>query len=131
MKAIDAKEKRCKCCGKTYSTDDFYKQQQISPTGEVCRYYDTFCKSCRKDSATIRRQQFKIRAVAYKGGKCVDCGYDEPYPEVFDFHHIDPTTKEFAVFKIIKSWKKTVVELDKCELLCANCHRKRHKNLST
>ncbi len=79
----------------------------------------------------VTRQRMRDRkkeAVAYKGGKCEDCG--GVFLEcAYDFHHLDPTKKDFNVgAKLGKGMTiDTVkVELDKCVLLCANCHRIRH-----
>jgi 5-methylcytosine-specific restriction endonuclease McrA len=50
-----------------------------------------------------------------------------------DFHHFDPSKKEFAIYRVASSgvgWKKVVIELEKCVCLCANCHRKVHKHKS-
>ena len=44
----------------------------------------------------------------------------------FDFHHINPEEKEFNISSKYKSFKKLKIELEKCELLCAICHRKIH-----
>ena len=78
----------------------------------------------------IRRwQQRKLDAVEYKGGSCEKCGYDK-YPDVLEFHHLDPTEKEAAWNKMrLWNWKKITAELDKCSMLCANCHREVHVEL--
>lgn len=73
-----------------------------------------------------RRQKRKIEAIDYKGGKCSICGYDK-CKEALDFHHINPDEKEFSIsdkrdFKI----EKIKLELDKCILLCRNCHAELH-----
>lgn len=71
-----------------------------------------------------RRRALKLRAVEYKGGKCVMCGYSE-HVGVLDFHHLDPSQKEFSIGAkgYTRSWERLRVELDKCILVCANCHR--------
>ena len=71
-----------------------------------------------------RRRELKRRAVAYMGGKCFCCGYDK-HVGVLDFHHVDPATKEFAISQkgLSRSWEKIQQELDKCVMVCANCHR--------
>lgn len=71
-----------------------------------------------------RRRTLKLKSIQYKGGKCSCCGYDK-YPGVLDFHHVDPRTKEFSIGArgYTRSWEKIKQELDKCILVCANCHR--------
>lgn len=76
-----------------------------------------------------RWQQRKLDAVEYKGGSCEKCGYNK-YPDVLEFHHLDPTEKEAAWNKMrLWNWKKITAELDKCSMLCANCHREVHVEL--
>lgn len=78
---------------------------------------------------TYWSKQYKIRklkAVEYKGGKCTKCGYDKCYAAM-DFHHVDPSQKEFVWNDLRKrKWSDVILELDKCVLLCANCHREEH-----
>tara|TARA_R100000656_G_scaffold80579_1_gene59007 strand:- start:222 stop:464 length:243 start_codon:yes stop_codon:yes gene_type:complete len=74
----------------------------------------------------------KQKAVEYKGGKCVDCvkqGRDGVFPAcAYAFHHEDPTEKEYDPSKLMKrkKWKSIKEEIDKCVLLCLNCHGIRH-----
>lgn len=68
----------------------------------------------------------KSRMVQYLGGKCLDCG-GVFHDMVYDFHHLDPSQKDFALSSARNnSWETIKPELDKCVLLCANCHRIRH-----
>lgn len=68
----------------------------------------------------------KKKAVEYLGGKCCDCG-GIFHPSVYDFHHRDPSEKEDHPEKTLhRSWDKILFEIDKCDLLCSNCHRLRH-----
>jgi hypothetical protein len=66
----------------------------------------------------------KLAAVQYCGGKCSQCGYDEN-PWVFEFHHKDDN-KEFQISDVSFGWDRIKGELDKCDMLCANCHRIEH-----
>lgn len=69
---------------------------------------------------------FKLKAILYKGGKCQICGYDKCYTAL-DFHHRDGDKKEFSINQArSKSWNTVKLELDKCDLLCATCHREVH-----
>ena len=85
------------------------------------------CKKCRLEFVQIRRYHLKEKAVEYKGGKCEICGYNKCI-EALDFHHLDPTQKEFGICKdgCTRSWKRVQEELDKCICVCANCHREIH-----
>lgn len=71
-----------------------------------------------------RRRKLKMMAIEYKGGCCQLCGYDK-YPGGLDLHHINPDQKEFGIGSkgYTRSWEKVKAELDKCILVCANCHR--------
>jgi 5-methylcytosine-specific restriction endonuclease McrA len=71
-----------------------------------------------------RRRKIKEMAIVYKGGKCQICGYRK-FQGALDLHHLDPKTKNFAIGDkgYTRSWEKVRAELDKCVLLCANCHR--------
>ena len=127
MAAIDAVEKCCISCKEVKPTTEFYKQVQSSPNGQKWGYYDSMCKSCKSKYITERRRKIKLKAIEYKGGKCVKCGYDNlATPEVFDFHHIDPSQKDFAIGSQVRKFETLKEELDKCVLLCANCHRIEH-----
>lgn len=88
------------------------------------------CKPCRVDAVTRRRKKVKTMAIEYKGGKCERCGYDK-YHEVLEFHHNDPSQKDFEISSKnhAKAWDLVKLELDKCSLLCANCHREVHVEL--
>lgn len=70
----------------------------------------------------------KAKAVEYLGGKCVHCGLVSDKLCVYDFHHINPKEKEADPGSLLHySWKRIQEELDKCILLCANCHRIEHE----
>lgn len=71
-----------------------------------------------------RKRNKKIKAVTYKGGKCSKCGY-EKCMKALEFHHLIPEEKGYDLnhAKIDKPWEILKKELDKCILLCSNCHR--------
>lgn len=74
----------------------------------------------------LKKRERKEQAVEYKGEKCEHCGGVFP-PCVYDFHHIEPTTKEGILTHMFQlKWDTVVKELEKCLLLCANCHRLEH-----
>lgn len=74
-----------------------------------------------------RRKKVREMAVEYKGGKCQQCGYNRCI-DALEFHHIDPAQKDFNISAkgYTRSWEKVKIELDKCMILCANCHRELH-----
>lgn len=88
------------------------------------------CSLCRSEAVKRRRQKVKVMALEYKGSRCECCGYDK-CTAALEFHHIDDLTKEFGISEKgeTRSWKRIQEELDKCVLLCANCHREVHANL--
>jgi predicted HNH restriction endonuclease len=100
--------------------------------GKPARAGKTQCQECA-DYHTRRRikirKVLKRKAVEYLGGRCVDCGIQSDYPDIYDFHHLLPVEKAAKIARLLdttKSWEKVRIELDKCVLLCANCHRIRH-----
>jgi len=85
------------------------------------------CNTC---TTKLRRYVIKRDAVKYKGGKCIKCGWFGEI-SVFDFHHREPNEKEFNLSSVgvtTRKWNDVKKELDKCDLLCANCHRQIHYN---
>ena len=67
----------------------------------------------------------KVLLVEYKGGKCEVCGYNKCVAAL-EFHHPDPTVKEGGIIGTTASLDRQKEEADKCNLLCANCHREAH-----
>lgn len=87
------------------------------------RSRNTECSKCRGKK---RRDANREKAFIYKGGKCVICGYNK-YHGAMDFHHLDSDEKEFVISTSWQcSWDKLRPELDKCVLLCKNCHAEVH-----
>jgi 5-methylcytosine-specific restriction endonuclease McrA len=80
----------------------------------------------------VKKRRYKVRemAISYKGGKCQRCGYDV-CKESLEFHHIVKDKKNFGISAkgYTRSWVAIKSELDKCVLLCANCHREWHAGI--
>ena len=77
-----------------------------------------------------RHGDAKLKAVEYKGGCCQICGYNKCIAAL-DFHHTDPSTKKLTLSHLYKhSWDKVKEEIDKCLLVCANCHREIHSSVT-
>ena len=84
-------------------------------------------KEANKERYKQKRRDLKDRIVRERGGKCEKCGGEYP-SYVYDFHHIDPLTKSHnpAVFFRNNTIDKLYEELEKCIMVCANCHRTIH-----
>lgn len=70
----------------------------------------------------------RLKLIEYKGGKCEICNYDKCY-KALEFHHIDPNQKDFDISANSFAFERMKQEVDKCMLLCANCHRELHHNM--
>ena len=71
-----------------------------------------------------KRQHFVLEEMQRRGGKCAKCGFSDI--RALDWHHLDPDEKVNSISEMIRdrvSMDKLQAELDKCELICANCHR--------
>ena len=88
------------------------------------------CIKCRSESVQKRRNKTKEILVEYKGGKCEICGYDKCI-SALEFHHKNPNEKEFGIGckGYTRSIEKNKREVDKCVLVCANCHREIHEGI--
>lgn len=88
------------------------------------------CRMCRIEAVQRRRKELKLKAVEYKGGKCNICGYNKCI-DALEFHHLNETEKSFGIGAkgYTRSWEKVKEELDKCILVCANCHREIHAGM--
>lgn len=84
-----------------------------------------------KQAVKRRRKILMQKAINYKGGKCKICGYKKS-TRALSFHHINPKDKEFGISEkgITRAWNKIQKELDKCILLCANCHAEIHDDIT-
>lgn len=97
-------------------------------TGSQIKYCSESCKD--KTHVKAFRQKIKQKAVEYKGGHCQICHYNKCV-EALCFHHRDPKEKDFSIsYKgYCRKWETVKKELDKCDILCANCHAEKHANL--
>ncbi len=88
------------------------------------------CRQCNTDAVIKRRKAVKEKAVEHMGGKCQICGYNK-YVGALQFHHLDPNTKDFHISQRghSRSWEKVKSEIEKCILVCGNCHSEIHGGL--
>ena len=133
---------QCECgCGTWIKSKDKYGRDAKFVNGHNRKKYDdprqhkrewnNRNKEHRQAYKVIYGNRRKVELIRLKGAICRDCllKYDGTNGAIFDFHHINPDEKLFALNQqqlISKSWKKIIDELEKCELLCSNCHRKIH-----
>ncbi len=110
-------------------------------TAFVCRSCDTKgkeffyssakyqCKACwNKRMTQGGKEKVQLLKNEY-GGKCSRCGYDKCF-DALEFHHLDPSEKEFSLGeKRGISLPKLRKELDKCILVCRNCHTEIHHKM--
>lgn len=78
---------------------------------------------CHKCNTKNKRVILKQKLVDSKGGKCQKCGYSRCL-QALSFHHRDPSTKKFNISGngMNQSLKVLLLEVEKCDLLCMNCH---------
>lgn len=108
---IDGKQTQCKQCRNKYAKQHYRSHR---------RYY--------YDKSADRREQLRQQLEEYKRQlACEKCGYNE-YMCALDFHHIDDT-KEINISDVCRhgwSFQRLLTEIQKCQVLCANCHRVIH-----
>lgn len=127
------KKKRCNKCKKKKPYSEFHKRNTRCADG-----LQPYCKSCKKEKDKLRyntptgvfkvsirdRRNIiyaKIYAILLQSG-CTKC--DEKNPACLTFHHRDSTTKEFGISTAKSNWDKVLKEIEKCDILCFNCHMK-------
>lgn len=110
----------CYQCHNPKSIEQFVKSTS-EPSG-----YSWLCKKCASDNTTAHQKTHKQKCLAYKGGKCQVCGYDK-CARALQFHHVDPNGKDFCIATYrCRAWETVKAELDKCLLVCSNCHAEIH-----
>lgn len=110
--------KKCGYCNETKKLTEFYSRGNNN--------FASYCKPCLYKFQMKRWNDRKEDAIKYLGNKCNKCGFIG-HPALFDFHHRDPSSKEFDWGKMrLKKWSLVTDELDKCDMLCCMCHRMEH-----
>ena len=133
----NSKEIECLCgCKKKLKDHDHYGRKQKFINGHNGRKYDDPTQYKREWNHRNKESRYKYKVrygqslkrkvVELLGGKCTGCGllYDKTNACVFQLHH-SKGKKSFPVNTrtlINYAWKKIIIELKKCTLLCANCH---------
>lgn len=120
-KGINALEHNCPKCGQNFMVKD----------NAFSRRYCYNCVPVIPKSGAENRKIIKQWSLEVKGEKCSICGYNKCI-EALEFHHLDPLEKEFSLSdrNLVLDWEIIKKELDKCILICANCHREIHSKES-
>ena len=109
-------EKECLLCGKTF------RPKTAAANLRTC------CYDCMPDGEQLTRGGFLAKIKELRGGKCVRCGYNTCI-KALEFHHIDPTQKDFTISNDHFKLKEAIEESKKCILICSNCHKELHDGM--
>lgn len=117
-----------------YKCKPFGKKGRTLPEGQVSKRmknYHNWPEEWKKEhrlKTKARAKGRKEELVRLKGGKCEHCGYDKCL-RALSFHHRNPEEKKYALDmsnSIKIPWKEVLTEVEKCDLLCMNCHAEIH-----
>jgi hypothetical protein len=130
---------KCYRCGEVKPADEFAWRRRKR------NQRDSFCRPCRSaykrehylankqryiDQAAVSKRKLRLKRTRYlieyfASHPCVECG--ETDPVVLEFDHVDATTKSFDVGSALDryTWERFAAEMEKCDVVCANCHRRR------
>lgn len=119
----------CKTCGK----------KLVNPQSSFCRTCAALSRkghskygipyTTHSDYISSRRKAIRDELIEYKGGQCIKCGYHK-YSGALQFHHLNPSQKEFTISaRTNRSKQELYEEVDKCILICSNCHQELHQHI--
>jgi hypothetical protein len=112
----------CAVCGQ------LLRGRQSRFCGGICKNTSTNSKHQTYKNQKFRGWQRKLQLVAQCGGKCSLCGYHRN-GAALEFHHIDPSNKAFSLDARSlsnRTWALLQREVEKCVLVCSNCHAELH-----
>ncbi len=112
--AAGLRHRKCKACMAAYGRGHYARNRQVYITRNV-------------ENMRLRRRVLKQKVWEYLVAHgCVDCG--ETDPVVLEFDHVDPATKKSEIYWLTQcgyGWTCISAEINKCQVRCANCHRRR------
>ena len=113
----------CIECGLEKPKTEFgFRKGRINKTHSIC-------KKCTSILKCKEQKENKQKCVDYLGGKCCICEYNKTL-NALQFHHLIPSKKEFTIGKHhSRLFENVIKELDKCILVCSNCHNEIHSGL--
>ncbi len=115
-------DKQCAKCKRTKKAALFSK--------EPAKKYglSSYCRVCLKEYMRARRNVQKTKVDEIKGVPCADCGGSFP-TECMDFDHVrgKKLYNISQMYALYKPWAVLKKEIDKCDIVCSNCHRIRSR----
>ena len=102
------KEKVCPIC------DHIFIHKTAMANQHIC------CYDCMPDGVQLTRGMFLAKIKKARGGKCI---------KALEFHHIDPSKKDFTISNDHFKLQDAINESKKCILICSNCHKELHDNI--
>jgi hypothetical protein len=129
--------RRCGRCGERKPLDDFaWRRKERGQRHNMCRpchseyRREHYLANRRRyiDKATVNKQKLRLERTIllieyFKDHPCVDCG--ETDPVVLEFDHTADKSFDICQKLIDTTWERILAEIEKCEVVCANCHRRR------
>ena len=109
-------EKVCPICGRQFSPKTAMANQRMC------------CYDCMPDGVQLTRGMFLAKIKKARGGKCIKCGYDRCI-KALEFHHLDPSQKDFTISNDHFRLQEAINESKKCILICSNCHKELHDEM--
>ena len=112
-----------------------YKKEYYKNNIEEQKAYNKQYYESNREGLSVKQREKRyernLMLFKHKGSECAHCKISEPdHLQIYDYHHIDPTTKLYAISIILEGpLDRLLVEAAKCLLLCSNCHRKEHARL--
>lgn len=112
-RSADGRHPYCKACKRDYNRRHYLANKAR---------YVALVTTRKRERLPANRRRLWAYLLAHP---CVDCG--EPDPTALEFDHLDPTTKTTDVCRTLAGyrWERIAVEIDKCAVRCANCHRRK------
>jgi hypothetical protein len=135
--STDWQQRKCYRCGESKPVEDFSWRRKKK--GQR----DTFCRPCRSeygrehyeahrqryiDQAAVSKRKLMLARTKFlikffETNPCADCG--EADPIVLEFDHLRDKSFDIGPALSRRSWQSILAEMRKCEVVCANCHRRR------
>jgi hypothetical protein len=123
---VDSNQTRkCIFCKENKALREFYSKTKTILGIEYFYQLSSFCKKCEIDRIVNRIKKIRRDLLQYGGNKCKKCGYSK-CPQALEFHHRNAQIKDFSMGSIRSITKEVIREINKCDLLCSNCHREEH-----